>query len=159
MSGTVELRDVSEVAELARRVVEEFERETAGVLAEAEVHHIGATSMPFGRTKGDVDVNVRVEARAFADVVAALRENYDVAQPENWSPEFASFSTDRYSLPFGIQVTVIGSPNDHLLSLRDRMRADPELLRRYDECKAAAANAGPAGYWEAKNAFLQDALD
>lgn len=155
----MELREVAEIAQQAEEVVEQFRRDTAASLHGAEVHHIGATAMPFGRTKGDVDVNVRVDARAFADVVAALRENYDVAQPENWTPEFASFSTDRYSLPFGIQVTVIGSPNDHLLSLRDRMRADPELLRRYDECKAAAASAGPDGYWEAKNAFLQAVLD
>jgi GrpB-like predicted nucleotidyltransferase (UPF0157 family) len=154
----MELQDVAELAEQADAVVERFRRDTTDLLHGAEVHHIGATSMPFGRTKGDVDVNVRVDARDFAAVVTALREHYDVAQPENWTPEFASFSTDRYSLPFGIQITVIGSDNDHLLALRDRMRADPELLRRYDECKAAAASAGPAGYWEAKNAFLQATL-
>jgi GrpB-like predicted nucleotidyltransferase (UPF0157 family) len=154
----MELRDVSEIAQQAEEVVEQFRRDVTGLPRGAEVHHIGATSMPFGRTKGDVDVNVRVDAREFAEVVAALQETYDVAQPQNWTTEFASFSTDRYSLPFGIQVTVIGSANDHLLSLRDRMRADPELLRRYDECKAAAAGAGGDGYWEAKNAFLQAAL-
>ena len=155
----MELRDVAEVAQQADQVVERFRRDTAGSLRGAEVHHIGATSMPFGRTKGDVDVNLRVDTRDFADVAAALRESYDVAQPENWTPEFASFSTDRYPLPFGIQVTVIGSPNDHLLAMRDRMRADPELLRRYDECKVEAASAGPTGYWEAKNAFLQAVLE
>jgi GrpB-like predicted nucleotidyltransferase (UPF0157 family) len=153
----MELRDVAEIAQQADDVVEQFRRDMP--LPRADVHHIGATSMPFGRTKGDVDVNVRVDASDFPDVVVALRDVYDVAQPQNWTPEFASFSTDRYSLPFGIQVTVIGSENDHLLALRDRMRADPELLRRYDECKAAAASAGPEGYWEAKNAFLQRVLD
>jgi GrpB-like predicted nucleotidyltransferase (UPF0157 family) len=154
----MELRDAAELAEEAGEVVEQFRRDTNGLLRGARVHHIGATSMPFGRTKGDVDVNVRVDARDFAAIVAALREHYDVAQPENWTPEFASFSTDSYSLPFGIQITVIGSENDHLLALRDRMRADPELLRRYDECKANAASTDPAGYWEAKNAFLQAVL-
>jgi GrpB-like predicted nucleotidyltransferase (UPF0157 family) len=151
----IELRDVSEFAAQAEDIVEQFQRETP--LPNAAVHHIGATSMPFGRTKGDVDVNVRVDARDFADVVTALRDRYDIAQPDNWTRAFASFSTDRYALPLGIQVTVIGSENDHLLALRDRMRADPELLRRYDECKAAAA--GKDGYWEAKNAFLQSLLD
>jgi GrpB-like predicted nucleotidyltransferase (UPF0157 family) len=154
----MELRDVAELAQVAEEVVERFRLDTTGSLRAAEVHHIGATSMPFGRTKGDVDVNVRVDAHAFAAVVAALREHYDVAQPENWTPEFASFSTDHYALPFGIQVTVIGSKNDHLVELRDRMRADPDLLRRYDECKTAAASAGAGEYWKAKNAFLQAIL-
>jgi hypothetical protein len=39
------------------------------------------------------------------------------------------------------------------------MREDPELLRRYNECKIEAAGLGPTGYWEAKNAFLQAVLD
>ena len=71
---------------------------------------------------------------------------------------FASFSTDRYPLPFGIQVTVIGSADDFLLALRDRMLAEPDLLRRYDDCKLRAAPLGADGYWEAKDAFLREVL-
>ena len=67
----------------------------------------------------------------------------------------ASFSAGGYALPLGIQVTVIGSPDDFLLTLRDRMRADPELLRRYDELKVASAAGGAQAYWEAKDRFLQ----
>ena len=155
----IELLDVEEVAAQAESVVARFAEEMGGALGKVEVHHIGATSMPSGRTKGDVDVNVRVRADQFAAIVATLRRHYDVAQPHNWTDTFASFSTDRYALPFGIQVTVIGSPNDHLLALRDRMRADPELLLRYDACKAGAASSGPEAYWEAKNAFLQEELN
>ena len=59
-------------------------------------------------------------------------------------------------MPLGVQVTVIGSADDFLLGLRDRLRADPELLRRYDEVKAAAAAGGADAYWEAKDRFLQE---
>ncbi|MEP6978250.1 MAG: hypothetical protein ABI948_09385, partial [Thermoleophilia bacterium] len=78
-----------------------FEQENGDVIA-GEVHHIGATAMPFGHTKGDVDVNVRVEQAAFTTQVDALRGRFDVAQHENWTPTFASFSTDQYALPLGI---------------------------------------------------------
>jgi GrpB-like predicted nucleotidyltransferase (UPF0157 family) len=122
------------------------------------VHHIGATSLPFGHTKGDVDVNVRVEEAQFPQLVAALRERLAVGQPENWTPGFASFSSDAYRLPLGVQVTSIGSKDDFLLFLRDRMRADPELLRRYDAAKVANATAGAEAYWFAKNELLQDVL-
>lgn len=157
MNTPVELRDVQEIAQRAQEVVTRFEQENGDVLA-GEVHHIGATAMPFGQTKGDVDVNVRVEAAKFAALVAALRERFDVAQHENWTATFASFSTDRYALPLGIQVTVRGSDSDFLLALRDRMLAEPDLLREYDERKLSAAALGPAAYWEAKNAFLQELL-
>lgn len=153
----VELRAVQEVAEQAREVVTRFQVDNADIL-DGEVHHIGATALPFGHTKGDVDVNVRVEEAAFPVLVAALRERFDVAQHENWTPSFASFSTGRYSLPLGIQVTVIGSRGDFLLALRDRMLARPDLLRESDKRKLGAAALGAAAYWDAKNSFLQELL-
>ncbi len=153
----VELRDVQDVAEQAREVVKRFQEENVDIV-DGEVHHIGATALPFGHTKGDVDVNVRVEEATFAALVPALRERFDVAQHENWTPSFASFSTDRYSLPLGIQVTVIGSEGDFLLALRDRMLARPDLLREYDKRKLGAAVRGAAAYWDAKNSFLQELL-
>jgi GrpB-like predicted nucleotidyltransferase (UPF0157 family) len=153
----VELHDVQEVAGQARELVSQFQEDNADIL-DAEVHHIGATAMPFGHTKGDVDVNVRVEDAMFPALVEALRERFDVAQHKNWTPSFASFSTDRYSLPLGIQLTVIGSGGDFLLALRDRMLARPDLLREYDKRKLGAAALGAAAYWDAKNSFLQELL-
>ena len=154
----VTLLDVRDVAPAACEVISHFEHDFAAVLAGIEVHHIGATSLPFGHTKGDVDVNVRVREDAFVPLVAALGDRLREAQRENWTPTFASFSSSEYALPLGIQVTAIGSPDDFLLALRDRMRADPELLRRYDEAKLAAASAGAEAYWSAKDALLREVL-
>ena len=153
----VQLRAVEEIAPQAHEVVSSFRRDNADILG-AEVHHIGATAIPFGHTKGDVDVNVRVDEAALAPLVAALQERFEVAQPENWTATFASFSTDRYQLPLGVQVTVIGSADDFLLELRERMLARPELLHEYDRLKVLAAPHGAAAYWNAKNAFLQKLL-
>jgi GrpB-like predicted nucleotidyltransferase (UPF0157 family) len=157
-TSPVALLDVQAVAPVARRVVALFEREFADVLAHAEVHHVGATALPAGHTKGDVDVNVRVEETRFPALVASLAERLQVAQRENWSESFASFSADRYELPLGVQVTIIGSRGDFLLTLRDRMRADPSLLRRYDEIKLAAAAEGADEYWKAKDRLLREIL-
>ena len=149
---------MADLAAPAAEVVARFQRDAAPLLAGAEVHHIGATALGTGRTKGDVDVNVRVAPERFAAVVDALRERYAVAQPENWTPSFASFGTDEYGLPLGVQVTAIGSEDDFLLELRDRLLADPALLRRYDAVKAGAAAGGPEAYWQAKDAFLRELL-
>lgn len=154
----IELVDVREIAVEAERVVASFGRDYDDLLAGAEVHHIGATSLPFGHMKGDVDVNVRVEEAHFASLVGALRERLAVAQPENRTTAFASFSADGYSLPLGVQVTVIGSDSDFLLRLRDHMRANPEALERYDELKLATASDGPEAYWQAKDRLLRELL-
>jgi GrpB-like predicted nucleotidyltransferase (UPF0157 family) len=150
------LVDVEEVQRAADGVVSAFTAEFSPELGGAEIHHIGATALPSGLTKGDVDVNVRVDEAGFPRVVDLLSARLTIAQPENWTSTFASFSADGGSLPFGVQVTVIGSPDDFLLALRDRFRRDPELLRRYDEVKQAAAGADPAAYWQAKDEFLRE---
>jgi GrpB-like predicted nucleotidyltransferase (UPF0157 family) len=105
-----------------------------------------------------VDVNVRVRPERFADVVRALSVRLPVAQPDNWTPAFASFSAHGYALPLGVQVTAIGSSDDFLLALHDRLVAEPELIERYDRLKLAAAAGGAERYWQAKNDFLRELL-
>jgi GrpB-like predicted nucleotidyltransferase (UPF0157 family) len=155
----VNLYDVKDVADLSASVVSQFARDIAKLLPEAEIHHIGATSLPFGHTTGDVDVNLRVAGSMFPAAVRLLEQSYTIAQRENWTDCFASYSSDAYALPLGIQVTLIGSPDDFLLALRDRMRSDAELLSQYDNCKLAAAPHGSIVYWQAKNEFLRSMLD
>jgi GrpB-like predicted nucleotidyltransferase (UPF0157 family) len=111
--------------------------------------------MPDGLTKGDVDLNIRVSATGFDAAVETLREHFDVAQPHNWTATYASFSDESRALPVGLQVTVIGSPDDFLVPLRDLMRSDASLRHAYDSVKRDAAALGPDGYWAAKNAFLE----
>jgi GrpB-like predicted nucleotidyltransferase (UPF0157 family) len=155
----VELHAVAELAHAAERVVDRFASEYAGLLPGIEIQHIGATAMPFGHTKGDVDVNLRVGAHEFDGVVDVLRRTCRIAQPENWTHTFASFSLEDYELPLGAQVTVIGSKDDVLVTMRDRLRSDTDLLHRYDDCKARAAPRGAIEYWKAKDAFLGAVLD
>jgi hypothetical protein len=91
------LVDVGEVRRAADDVVSAFAADFSPALVGAEIHHIGATALPSGHTKGDVDVNVRVGEADFARCsVGAAR----------------------------------GRP-------------------------AAAAGAGPAAYWQAKDEFLR----
>ena len=151
----VVLRPVAELRGLAQEVVESFTAALERLRIPATVHHIGATSLLSGHTKGDVDVYVRVDGAHFPGLVDEPSLRLAIAQPEHWTPTFASFSAPGYALPLGVQVTVAGSPDDFLLALGDRMRGDPELLQRYDEAKVAAADRGADAYWQAKNHFLR----
>jgi GrpB-like predicted nucleotidyltransferase (UPF0157 family) len=128
------------------------------LLSQCQIEHIGATALPDGVTKGDVDINIRVSSDDFAGAVETLRRRFPVAQPDNWSSTFASFSDSSRALPVGLQVTVIGSADDFLVPLRDLMRTDAALRREYDRVKRAAATLGPDGYWNAKNEFLTEVV-
>ena len=78
--------------------------------------------------------------------VAVLRRRYERAQEHNWTPTYASFKADSYPLPLGIQVTVIGSPDDFLLALSDAMLTRPAILDAYTECKRRAASMSTWSY-------------
>ena len=100
-------------------------------------------------------MNLRVDHDRFDPVVVALSTRFDIAQPQNWTGTFASFSDTRRGFPLGIQVTVIGSDDDFLVDLRDRLRTDPEMRHEYDAIKRANAGAGRDAYWRAKDDFLR----
>jgi hypothetical protein len=72
----ISLVDVAEIRCVAAEVVAAFETDVSGSLGGAEIHHIGATALPFGHTKGDVDVNVRVDDAHFAAAVDPCRQGW-----------------------------------------------------------------------------------
>ncbi len=123
------------------------------------IEHIGSTAIPGTVTKGDVDVVLRVSATAFTTVVSALRTVYKVAQPDNWTAEFASFKDDDTApLPFGVQVMVIDSENDHLVALRDLLRNNPAARAQYNEVKLKHHGSDAETYWQAKSIVINDLL-
>lgn len=154
----VVLRPVEEVAQLAAAVVAACQAELERLLPTCIVEHVGATALPSGVTKGDVDVNVRLPVDRFDEAVETLRRNYTVAQPQNWTATYASFVDESKALPLGIQVTVIGSSDDFLVGLRDLMASTSELRGHYDDVKRKAATLGRDRYWRAKDAFLHDVV-
>jgi GrpB-like predicted nucleotidyltransferase (UPF0157 family)/GNAT superfamily N-acetyltransferase len=151
----VTLWPVEELATEVEEVLADLRDELRVLAPGVEVEHIGATAMPGGLTKGDVDVNLRVDADRFDPIVVALSSQFDIAQPLNWTGTYASFSGTCRGIPFGIQITVEGSDDDFLVPLRDRLRADPDLRRRYDAIKGENAAAGRDAYWRAKDDFLR----
>ncbi len=156
-SAPIELRPVSDVASVVDGVLVELRAELARVAPGVSVEHVGATSHATSTTKGDVDVSLRVAQHEFDRVVASLKSRYAIAQAQNWTATYASFSAER-ALPVGIQLAVINSPDDFLVPLRDLFTGRPDLLNAYDSCKRDAASLGALRYWEAKDAFLRDLL-
>jgi GrpB-like predicted nucleotidyltransferase (UPF0157 family) len=155
-SKPVRLRSTSELVGIADGIVAELEVLLTELLPACQVEHIGATAMPDGVTKGDVDINIRVSPDGFLPAVETLRSIFPDAQPDNWTATYASFSDSSRALPVGLQLTVLGSPDDFLVPLRDFMRSNAALRHEYDRCKREAASLGPDGYWAAKNALLKE---
>ena len=130
------------------------------VLPDAEIHHVGATSLPGAITKGDVDLVVRVDRANFGAVIALLCTRYSRKQVENWSSTFGSFGDDDgYALPLGIQVVVRDAEEDIFLPQRDYLLAHRDVLDKYNRIKSEHAGDAGNGYWQAKNAFFSELMN
>ena len=150
------------VADLAGQIASTLESALGRlreVLPDAEIHHVGATSLPGAITKGDVDLVVRVDSDHLAAVLEQLSHNFGRKQPENWSSTFGSFGDDDgYDLPLGIQVVVRGAEEDIFLHQRDFLRDHREVLDKYNQVKSQHAADPADGYWRAKNAFFSELM-
>lgn len=153
----MDLYDVEDLRAVAEEVVAEVRARIQRWLPNMAVEHVGATALPSGKTKGDVDVALRPSADEFP-MVAVLKSHFEVAQPGNWRPTFASFCDPEARLPLGIQVSALGSEDDVLVAIRDRMIEDEQARKAYDSCKEEAVGGTNDQYWAAKHRFLQRLL-
>jgi uncharacterized protein len=112
----IRIQPEAEIRAAARAAFESHRDQVRKLLPDAEVEHVGATSVPGALTKGDLDLLVRVEPGRFEPAVAAMRGAYAIHQPENWTQTFASFvDPEAGEVPVGVQLAVAGSAEDGLL--------------------------------------------
>jgi GrpB-like predicted nucleotidyltransferase (UPF0157 family) len=144
----------------AQRAFEDHRRRVLRVLPDAEVEHVGATSVPGALTKGDVDVLVRVSPERFETAAQCLRRLYVVHQPHNWTPTLASFvDPEADEIPVGIQLVVAGSEDDAMFgAFRDALTGDPALLAKYNDLKRRLDGEQYSRYTEIKGRFIERAL-
>lgn len=124
------------------------------LLPSAEIHHIDSTAVPGSLTKGDLDVQVRVRADAFARADAVLAGHYARNEASDRTGTFSSFKEDGGDPALGIQLTAIDGPEDFFRRLRDYLRAHPEANERYNALKRRFEGARMDEYRAAKAAFL-----
>jgi len=153
---TVTFINSDDIKETADKLFTEQRERIVAAIPDADVQHIGSTAIPNSLTKGDVDANVRVTKEKLPSTIESLRKLYDVNQRENWNDTFASFKDDSsFELPFGVQVTVIGSPSDDFVKLRDILLQNPKLVEEYNNLKRKSDGLNMAEYRKQKYELLE----
>jgi GrpB-like predicted nucleotidyltransferase (UPF0157 family) len=143
--------DVREAAEAAFRAHAE---RLAQLLPFAFIEHVGGTTLPGVRTKGDLDIQARVPQDRFFEAEAILAARYERNLGSTRNDVFAAFKDDSLVVPLGIQLTAIDSENDCFVRARQLLRGSPELAAEYDALKARFEGQPMADYRKAKAAFF-----
>lgn len=137
-----------------------FQQERSRILVtlpQADVQHIGATSIPGTITKGDLDINVRVSRKDFKKAVELLKKLYEINQLENWSDDFASLKKDGYfDLDLGVQLVIIDSKSDDFVKIRDLLIRRPDFVKKYNELKIKFEGKGMEDYRREKAEFFEN---
>jgi GrpB-like predicted nucleotidyltransferase (UPF0157 family) len=130
-----------EITTRAAAIHARIERTLRAAGVPGELEWTGASSVPGTLTKGDVDLHLRVPAELFGATVEQLKGLLPVAVPSAWAPTLAVFDVPEQELPTGLAVTPAGSEHDRRFTLAwQRIAAEPELHRRYNELKREPAH-------------------
>ncbi|MCJ2058577.1 GrpB family protein [Methylobacterium sp. J-048] len=126
--------------------------------AATEILHIGATAIPGCLTKGDLDIAARVERADFTAAESCLAARFTRNDGSVRTDDFAAFEDASRTPHLGIQLTVKGGPIDVFHRFAMALRADPELVARYNALKRAHHDHPMTPYRAGKDAFISDVL-
>lgn len=124
------------------------------LLPEADIQHVGSSAIPNSITKGDLDIQVRVDASLFTKAVQELSRLYELNEGSTKTESFRAFKDDSVSPPLGVQLTVIGSEFDIFWKFRDILLMNDQYRKEYDQLKAEFEGKNMESYREAKNEFF-----
>lgn len=145
---------------LSKKAAETFKREKdrlSKIIPQAYIQHIGSTAIPNSVSKGDLDIQVRVEKRDFSEVVEKLKKLYEINQPENWTENYASFQDNERDMPVGVQLTVRGSEDDKLFQeQQELLSSNPEVLEEYNKMKLNFEGKDINEYRAAREKFFEE---
>lgn len=152
-SDLVHFYTSEEIFDEANAIFEEQKKELEVLFPNADIQHVGSCAVPNALSKFDIDIQIRVDAADFDDVVEIMSGGYDKKHPELWAEQFAIFRGVSEN-PIDYLVTVIDSKYDDFYKLRDYFIAHPDILQKYNELKKQYEGKSYSLYREAKAGFL-----
>lgn len=125
------------------------------LLPDADIQHIGSTAIPGSMTKGDLDIQVRVEAALFPIAVQRLSTLYKLNEGSTQTDSFRAFKDDSENPPLGVQLTVIDSEYDFFWKFRNILLMNDKYQKQYDDLKKNYEGKDMEHYREAKSEFFE----
>jgi GrpB-like predicted nucleotidyltransferase (UPF0157 family) len=125
------------------------------VLPEADIQHVGSSAIPNSLTKGDLDLQVRVDAENFPKAVDELSKLYELNEGSTKTSSFRAFKDDSADPPLGVQLTVKDSEFDFFWKIRDVLLLNDKYRNKYDDLKRKYEGKDMELYREEKNSFFE----
>jgi GrpB-like predicted nucleotidyltransferase (UPF0157 family) len=138
----------------AQIIFNEKKNELETLLPVVDIQHVGSCAIPGAIGKFDIDIQIRVEAGQFEEVVDIMKLYYFPKHPEwLWNNNLAVFK-NKDGIQIDYLVTVKNAREDDYYRVRDYFISHPERLKQYNELKLKYEGKPYAEYRKAKGEFL-----
>lgn len=134
---------------------EKVKQELEALMPGSDVQHVGSTAVPGSLTKGDLDVQVRVNASQFSFAKEILCEIYTVNDGGFVASDAISFERCHEKPSVGIHLTVIDGSCDIQWKFRDLMLSSASLRQEYDDLKYRFEGGSMEEYRNAKAVLVE----
>lgn len=126
---------------------------------EAEIYHVGSTAVEGSLTKGDVDLQIRVDQSSFEEMRDFLERNYDRNEGSSQTAFFGAYEKNDEVLPLGLQLTLKDSDVDNFWKVTQFFKENPDITRSYNELKVQYKGKDMQDYRDEKAVFMRNLLN
>lgn len=148
----------NEVRELVSRRYAQVKRELEALVPGSDIQHVGSTAVPDSLTKGDLDIQVRVNIAQYPLAKEILCRTYSVNDGGFVADDAISFEDDSTEPSVGIHLTVIGGSCDVQYKFRELLLKSVILRKEYDNFKRQFDGGLMDAYRNAKADFVERVL-
>ncbi|MBJ9985170.1 GrpB family protein [Acinetobacter sp. S40] len=125
----------------------------------ARIEHIGSSSIVNTVSKGDLDIYIEVSPECFNHALDILKPlGFMEKQNTLRTDELCMLIATDQKLDIALQVVTTGSVFEFFLTFRDRLNANPVLVRQYNHLKERCTGLDEDIYRQYKSAFIEHVL-
>lgn len=125
------------------------------LIPDAKIEHVGSTAIPGSITKGDIDIQVRIDQSQFTKAKNILNQYFEIDIINPATKDYCGFIDRKSKITLSIQLTVIDSKSDDFYKIRDIIKKNKKLLKEYNEIKKKYHNKSIGVYRKEKEKFFK----
>lgn len=140
-------------------IFHELKKEIKIVIPDARIEHIGSSSIEGSISKGDLDIYVGVDKKAFNLSLNKIKTmNFYEKEGTLRTDDLCMLVSDRYEEDVAIQLVVNNSLFEDFIRFRDILSKNKNLIKEYNALKVSSVGIEPNEYRRKKSVFVEDVL-
>lgn len=129
------------------------------IIPNAQIEHIGSSSIDGVVSKGDLDILVAVESKQFNQALSSLREfGLKIKEDTLRTNELCMFECFDYDIDVAVQLVDNSSEYMDFVVFRNFLKNNTQCLNQYNDLKRQSVGLDPNGYREKKSKFIEKVL-